>query len=76
LPTLLHIAARVIRVHKIPYADGETPTNLHSLLELRNLRLNNCSNSKKSIIHSVLKIVLGRERINMRIVREKQFVFC
>ncbi len=36
--TLLCLAARVIRVHKIPYADGATPTNLHSLIELRTLR--------------------------------------
>jgi len=36
--TLLCLAARVIRVHKIPYADGATPTNLHSLIELQNLR--------------------------------------
>jgi len=35
LPTLLRLAARVIRVNKIPYADGKTPTVLHSLIELR-----------------------------------------
>ena len=38
LPTLLHLAARVIRVHKLPYADGATPANLHSLIELAELR--------------------------------------
>ena len=36
--TMLCLAARVIRLHKIPYADGSTPTNLHSLIELQNLR--------------------------------------
>ncbi len=35
LPTLSRLAARVIRVHKIPYADGKSPANLHSLIELR-----------------------------------------
>jgi len=35
LPTLLRLAARVIRVNKIPYADGKTPSVLHSLIELR-----------------------------------------
>jgi len=38
LPTLLCLAARVIRVRKIPYANGETPVNLHSLIRLRDLR--------------------------------------
>ncbi len=33
--TLLCLVARVIRVHKIPYAVGRTPTVLHSLIELR-----------------------------------------
>ena len=35
IPSLLRLAARTIRTHKIPYADGKTPTNLHSLIELR-----------------------------------------
>jgi len=35
IPTLLRLTARVIRTHKIPYADGKTPINLHSLIELR-----------------------------------------
>ena len=35
VPTLLRLAARVIRFHKIPYADGKTPTTLHALIELR-----------------------------------------
>jgi len=35
LRTLLRLAARVIRVHKLPYADGNTPVTLHSLIELR-----------------------------------------
>jgi len=30
--TLLRLAARVIRVNKIPYADGKTPAVLHSLI--------------------------------------------
>jgi len=38
VPTLLCIAARVIRIHSIPYADGATPTILYPLIELRNLR--------------------------------------
>jgi len=37
LPTLLILAARVVRVLKIPYADGKTPIVLHSLIELRDL---------------------------------------
>jgi len=37
LPTLLNLAARVVRVHQIPYTDGRTPVALHSLIELRNL---------------------------------------
>jgi len=40
LPTLLRLAARVIRVNKIPYANGETPTVLHSLIGLRRLNGN------------------------------------
>jgi len=38
LPTLLGLAARVIRVNKIPYAEGKTPSILHALIELPNLR--------------------------------------
>jgi len=38
VPTLLCIAARVIRIHRIPYADGATPTILYPFIELRNLR--------------------------------------
>ncbi len=33
--SLLRLAARVIRVNKIPYKDGKTPTVLHPLIELR-----------------------------------------
>ena len=33
--TLQCLAARVIRVHKIDYTNGKTPTVLHSLIELR-----------------------------------------
>jgi len=33
--TLQCLAARVIRVHKIPYKDGITPATLHPLIELR-----------------------------------------
>lgn len=32
--TVLRLAARVIRVNKIPYANGETPVNLYPLIEL------------------------------------------
>jgi len=35
VPTLLSLAARVIRVHKIPYNDGKTPASLRPLIELR-----------------------------------------
>jgi len=35
LPSLLRLAARVVRVHKIPYADGKTPAILHPLIQLR-----------------------------------------
>ncbi len=35
LPTLSRLAARVIRNQKIPYVDGEMPTTLHGLIELR-----------------------------------------
>ena len=38
VPTLLCLAARVIRVHKIFYIDGNTPVTLHALIELPNLR--------------------------------------
>ncbi len=33
--TLLRLAARVIRVNKIPYANGKTPTVLHYLIQWR-----------------------------------------
>jgi len=33
--TLQCLAARVIRVNKLPYVDGTTPATLHSLIELR-----------------------------------------
>ncbi len=38
LQTLLCLAARVIRIYKIPYADGATPTILYPLIELHHLR--------------------------------------
>jgi len=33
--TLQCLSARVIRMHRLPYADGNTPATLHSLIELR-----------------------------------------
>jgi len=35
--TMLCLAARAVRVHKIPYTDGRTPDILHPLIDLRHL---------------------------------------
>jgi len=34
VPKLLCLAARVVRVHKIPYTDGKTPTILHPFVAM------------------------------------------